>query len=1092
MAKTDWQMDDTVMPADMNQIGQEINDLNESVEAASNAATANAIIKRDASGRAKVVAPVEPDDIARKAEVDTVQTNLNNHILESNNIERIITRKPNSLEVPQAGPLYFKTKGRLLANIMGRAGGAENGIDPGWVKTGNVTISDTVRRGEIYPYKFTAENSPALMTRMFNYKLDESKGYIAAVWVYYESVSSGIFEMRIGDYTDPGTTKFTVSTKSPIGGAWDLIYAIIPKYNTISGEGFRVTAGFTQSNSTGVVYVDEMRIYELSDDDYISIMSGGFFGEDIENLFPYVSGVQPLQGAYITRTGKNLLPPVTMMEEIHYEARIIGPYELKVNATGSSRVSYYSIPVAPNTQHTLYVEHNAKIAVYNDTGRSSLVAYTTNTSATFNTGVHSRIRVYFSNDNLGSGEYYWRNMQLEIGSESTQFEPYNEQIGYCPVPLYSSVDGSNPDVYDSETGQAFRYWKIGRKLDGSLEWIGNSPSNNPGNKSIGVTGYFFNSASLGYGTRLGLKYNGDIIPSSTKGGGIQDPTNTINVTSQNLYMKISNSESGWIDNINPSSNAIKAFMNGWKANGNNGSIYNSWVSILTGETPASQAESYVSRNKSPGWDSYGLIYFQTFNPTIEQVDVKPSGLSLNKGGSMIQISEGMILREKVTPSLSSSTYYINDTNLSSSLLRYRANRILRVYKNNEIDNNWTIQYGTGSNAYGTGKASMPSAFYDSTADYYVDYLIADKRRYTSYLNSVSVRYVESMGSTVYQNTKDIASLKTATSGLSLILSELDPPPVKSVAGKTGAVSLEVKDISGLDSRSLQLGFGAVTSIDTVALGGNATGAYDSVVVGFHALAGQYGTVAVGCNARADLYGGIAIGRYAFAYSSFDTTVGSNAAASNGTTVGGDSQARNGSIAFGQNATALGKGSSAIGKGTSAPNANEGVLGGNGAEQTSNWKIPGTLTVAGTKNFEIPHPAPHKKHTHVIRHGAVESPTAGDTLYRYTVKADTDGETVEVQLPDYFEYLNANVDVWVNGHMHFGRAFGWVEGDTLKVTCEKAGEYKVLIIGTRKDDNVQDWYVKGVEREIGESWLGETYVFEVDEIIEIEEIKEVSA
>lgn len=74
MAKTNWQMDDTIMPADMNQIGEEINDLNESVEAATNAATANTLIKRDASGRAKVAAPSASDDIARKAEVDAAVT----------------------------------------------------------------------------------------------------------------------------------------------------------------------------------------------------------------------------------------------------------------------------------------------------------------------------------------------------------------------------------------------------------------------------------------------------------------------------------------------------------------------------------------------------------------------------------------------------------------------------------------------------------------------------------------------------------------------------------------------------------------------------------------------------------------------------------------------------------------------------------------------------------------------------------------------------------------------------------------------------------------------------------------------------------
>jgi hypothetical protein len=43
------------------------------------AATAGKIMQRDSSGRAKVAAPAASDDIARKAEVDAVQTNLDEH-----------------------------------------------------------------------------------------------------------------------------------------------------------------------------------------------------------------------------------------------------------------------------------------------------------------------------------------------------------------------------------------------------------------------------------------------------------------------------------------------------------------------------------------------------------------------------------------------------------------------------------------------------------------------------------------------------------------------------------------------------------------------------------------------------------------------------------------------------------------------------------------------------------------------------------------------------------------------------------------------------------------------------------------------------
>lgn len=264
---------------------------------------------------------------------------------------------------------------------------------------------------------------------------------------------------------------------------------------------------------------------------------------------------------------------------------------------------------------------------------------------------------------------------------------------------------------------------------------------------------------------------------------------------------------------------------------------------------------------------------------------------------------------------------------------------------------------------------------------------------------------------------------------------------------------------------------------------------------------------------------IALGINSEAAGLFSTALGGNAKSNGGSAVavGLNTEAiKNNSIAIGTHAKAEGRSSIAIGPNTTVIDSypphipedlgNSSIAIGNlaiaqavrtgvlGVEKdaslgTNQWIVPGDFTVNGTKNFEIPHPHPDKKNTHRIRHGAVESPTPGDTLYRYTIEATEDGQTVEIQLPDYFPYLNTNVDVWVNGHLHFGRAFGVVEDDVLKVTCEKAGKYKVLVIGTRNDDNVQDWYVKGVEREVGETWLGETEAFLVDEIIEVNEIIE---
>ena len=207
---------------------------------------------------------------------------------------------------------------------------------------------------------------------------------------------------------------------------------------------------------------------------------------------------------------------------------------------------------------------------------------------------------------------------------------------------------------------------------------------------------------------------------------------------------------------------------------------------------------------------------------------------------------------------------------------------------------------------------------------------------------------------------------------------------------------------------------------------------------------------------------------------------------------GDSAKASGqySTALGKQAVASAQQATALGYYATAENMNEGVLG----VLVSNWIVPGKFTVEGTKNFEIPHPKPVKKATHRIRHSSVESPTAGDTLYRYEAEASKAGDKITIGLPDYFIYLNKDVQIFVTPQGHFGNGYGElnINEERLEIYCELEGKYNVLVIGTRDDDrqSILDWDIKGVEREIGESWTGETYAFSVDEIIEVEEIKEV--
>ena len=126
------------------------------------------------------------------------------------------------------------------------------------------------------------------------------------------------------------------------------------------------------------------------------------------------------------------------------------------------------------------------------------------------------------------------------------------------------------------------------------------------------------------------------------------------------------------------------------------------------------------------------------------------------------------------------------------------------------------------------------------------------------------------------------------------------------------------------------------------------------------------------------------------------------------------------------------------------------------------EVVGTLTKGGG-SFVIPHPVPGKEKTHTLWHSFVESPTAGDNLYRWQVEVS--GGTTTIELPEYYSFLNADDMVWASPVGHFGAAYGEVSEDqkSLTIIANTDGKYNVLLIGTRKDDHVAATW-EGVERE----------------------------
>jgi hypothetical protein len=144
-----------------------------------------------------------------------------------------------------------------------------------------------------------------------------------------------------------------------------------------------------------------------------------------------------------------------------------------------------------------------------------------------------------------------------------------------------------------------------------------------------------------------------------------------------------------------------------------------------------------------------------------------------------------------------------------------------------------------------------------------------------------------------------------------------------------------------------------------------------------------------------------------------------------------------------------------------------VFGTNGTERmritnSGSVSIIGSLS-KGSGSFDIPHPIPSKKKTHRLRHYFVETPSAGGNIYKYKIQC-TEGENL-LKLPLYYDYLNKDSLVWVSPFNHYGRAYGEVMGNFVKIVAESSGAYNVLVFGDRKDETaMKDFNKYGIEYE----------------------------
>jgi hypothetical protein len=124
--------------------------------------------------------------------------------------------------------------------------------------------------------------------------------------------------------------------------------------------------------------------------------------------------------------------------------------------------------------------------------------------------------------------------------------------------------------------------------------------------------------------------------------------------------------------------------------------------------------------------------------------------------------------------------------------------------------------------------------------------------------------------------------------------------------------------------------------------------------------------------------------------------------------------------------------------------------------SGNATIGGTISKGGG-SFDIAHPDPSKPEGTRLRHCFVEAPTRGDNMYRF--KVTTSNLSAVQALPSYYKFLNENTQIWVTPVNCLGAGYGILQEDvqTINITVSLDGEYNVLVIGTRKDQMMIDYF-----------------------------------
>lgn len=500
-------------------------------------------------------------------------------------------------------------------------------------------------------------------------------------------------------------------------------------------------------------------LYEVPQTEYDKILVD-WDAAAVKKRYPSVEGIQSLQNPVVSIEGENLLPPLSEWA-LHpsQTSKVTGSYELELNATERDQFTEIIIPLLPNQKYfyTGNLEPNIDIAmpfrvhIYLEGDILYNAAPITGGFTTPSNAKYASVRI--TNDiTVPNGKIIFSEPMLTLGDKEKAFVPRNPAYLYTETTL-RGFNGVNDLLY-----QADGRWKVLNNckediLDGSKSW--DFAENHQGYKTVRSTVWNEKKDTEivinPFGKKINHAYPGFDKDQSYMSGGL-------------LYLTLSDVDTGFNSAYTPTGLEVAAYFNGWKVktvDGNNKPT--GWISVVDGTDAPTQALDYVKINKAPGYTGYRLLY-QLASPGVIDVTDKIEGALSVSGQVQISTDSGVVIREKVTPTINGDYFefnFFNHPTIPDAKLKNKAKNILAVYENGIpflLFNKWSDKY-----AYGKYHISIHKGNYDPTADYYITYLIQEKETVTTNPVNVLATYNTSIRSTVNQMNEQLADVKTLAS-----------------------------------------------------------------------------------------------------------------------------------------------------------------------------------------------------------------------------------------------------------------------------------------------------------------------------------------